>query len=156
MSPSPSVSEPAAADSQSYPVHVDAGLLSPFSLKRAGYFLLVPLPLLGLCMHLGQGVLGLALMVVSSWPFRPRCQVEPGGIRISWLFLKEVVPWEEIAEVELADDRRRGVIGRRTPVLTIERRGKPRITLRARDHVLARLTADLARRPHAGDHPHRS
>jgi hypothetical protein len=146
MSPSPVLSGPLEAAPQSHPVFVDAGLLSPFNLKRAAYFLLVPLPLLGLCVHFGQGVLGLALLVAGAWPFRPRCRVEAAGLRISWLVVRERVAWDEIVEVELGEDGRPGIVGKRPHLLTIKRRGKPPLVLRGRADVLERLTAELARR----------
>jgi hypothetical protein len=146
MSPAPSVSTPAESDSPSYAVHLDAGLLSPFNLKRGAYFLLVPLPLLALCVHFGQGVFGLALLAVASWPFRPRCRLEVAGIRIAWLFVEERVPWNEILDVALGEDARRGIVGKRPLVLTIERRGRPRLALRGRAATLVHLNAELARR----------
>jgi hypothetical protein len=130
----------------SYPVFMDAGLLSPFNLKRGAYFLLVPLPVLAICMHLGHGVLGLALMAVAFWPLPFRCHVEPAGIRVSWLVVQERVPWSDIVGIEHEEDRRRGVVGRRSQVLCIERRDKPRITLRGRAAVLSRLAAELTQR----------
>jgi len=97
-------------------------------------------------MYLGQGVLGLALMTLAFWPFPFRCSVERVGVRASWLFVNGRVRWEEMLAVELAQERRRGVIGSRAQVLFIERRDKPRVTLRGRADVLSRLAARIAQR----------
>ena len=131
--------------SQSYPVFMDAGLLSAFNLKRGLFYLAVPLPILGICMFLGQGLLGLALAPVAFWPFPFRCRVGPLGLRVSWLMASEHVPWKDILAVKLEEDQRRWVIGRRPRILVIERRDKPRVTLRGRPNVLSSLAAEIAR-----------
>jgi hypothetical protein len=55
-------------------------------------------------------------MVITAWPFRPRFQLEPGGIRIAWLFVKERVAWEDVLAVRLGEDDRRDVVGKSLPV----------------------------------------
>jgi hypothetical protein len=124
---------------------MDAGLLSSFNLKRGLFYLAVPLPILAVCMFLGQGLLGLALATIAFWPFRFRCRVEPRGIRVSWLVASEHVPWKDVVAVKLEEDQRRWVIGRRPRILVIERRDKPRVTLRGRPHVLSLLAAEMER-----------
>jgi hypothetical protein len=146
VSPEPSLSTPAATEPQNYPVFMDAGLLSPFNLKRGLFFLLVPLPALGICLHFGHALLGFALMALGVWPFRFRCRVEPEGVTVSWLFIKEHMSWDEIVAVEVGADQRRGVIGKRAQALFLERRDKPRVTLRASADVLSRLAARIAER----------
>jgi len=142
---SPHVSAPEGDGPRSYAVFMDARLASAFDLKRAAFFLLVPLPLLALCMHFGHGVLGLVLLPFAFWPFPYRCHVERDGLRIAWLFVNENVPWEEILSIELGEDPRRGIVGRRRQVLSLQRRSKPRLTLRGRDEVLRRLAAEVLR-----------
>lgn len=130
---------------RSYPVFMDAGLLSAFNLKRALFYLTVPLPLLAVCMFLGQGLLGLALAPVAFWPFPFRCRVEHEGIRVSWLVASEHVPWSDIVAIKRGVDQRRWLIGQRPLVLVIERRDKPRVTLRGRPNVLSLLAAQMER-----------
>ena len=130
---------------RSYPVFMDAGLLSAFNLKRGLFYLAVPLPILAVCMFLGQGLLGLALATVAFWPFRFRCRVEPQGIRVSWLVASEHVPWKDIVAVKLEADRRRWIVGKRPRILVIERRGKPRVALRGDPNILSSLAADMER-----------
>ncbi len=146
MSPLQSLPSLSPIRRRSEPVFVQAGLLSAFNLKRAAYFLMVPMSALGICAYLGHGVLGLALMTVTSWPFPPRCHVERGGLRFSWLLVNERVPWSEIVAVELRDDQRRSVVGKRPRLLVIERSTKSRITLSGRAEVLERLAGELTPR----------
>lgn len=143
MSPAPTLSPSVETSARRYRVAVSAGLLSRFTLKRAAFYLLVPLPALALCLHFGQGVLGLALLVVGFWPFPSRCSVEHDGLRVAWLFVEEWARWDEIAAIELGEDRRRGVVGTRGLVLAVERRDKAPLVLRGRAEVLERLAGDL-------------
>jgi hypothetical protein len=111
--------------------------------KRALLFLLVPLPLLAVCMHFRQGVLGLLLLPLGFWPFPFRCHLEAGGIRVSWFVMSERLNWDAISRVELAEDRRPGVIGKRGSVLALERQDGSRMSLRGRAEVLAELMTQI-------------
>jgi hypothetical protein len=141
---SPSSPVTPATTGRRYRVFMDAGLLSPFNRKRGLFFLLVPLPALALCLALGQGVLGLALMALGFWPFPFRASVERDGISVAWLHVSERIRWDEILAVELAEDRRRTVIGKRALALFVERRDKPPVTLRGRATALSDLAAAIS------------
>jgi hypothetical protein len=129
-------------------IWMDVILLSPFAVRRALYLLLVPPAILGVSMYLGQGVLGLVLMAVACWPLRFHLQVSPEGLLVSWLMLQEKIRWEEIRSAKLAIDGRKFVIGRRKPVLVLERHGNRSVTLRGEAHVLSQIAAEIS--PHVG------
>ena len=131
---------------QSYPVFMDIALSSSFSLKRALFFLLVPLPALAVCLYFRHGLLGFTLLVLGSWPLPFRCRVERDGVRVSWLVVNERIAWNEIRALELAEDRRWGAIGKRGRVLTIERVAGSRITLRGQAEVLSDVASEIAQR----------
>lgn len=143
MSSSPFATEP-ADDGRSFPVFMDAGLLSPFNLKRGLFFVLFPLAALAVCVTLGQGVLALALMAIGFWPFPFRCRTDRGGLRVSWLVVDEYVRWDEILAAQLVEDRRWGIVARSAPALFIERRNKRRVILRGRTATLSRLAAEIS------------
>lgn len=147
MRPMAIIAPDVPSKSAGYPVYVYTGWFSAFNLKRAAYFLLVPFSALAIAIHQRQAVYGLMTFVLTSWPLRPRCRVEPWGLRIVWLILQDRVRWADIVAVDVAEDARRFVIGKRAPVLTIERRGGPRIILRGRSDIIARLATELAERP---------
>jgi hypothetical protein len=130
---------------KTYPVWMEAILLSPLALKRTLYLLSVPLAILGVSMHLGHGVLGLALMVVAAWPFPFRLRTSSEGVHISWLLLKERILWKDIRSVELATDNRKLVVGKRKPVLVVERHSARPVTLRASTHVLSQIDREISR-----------
>jgi hypothetical protein len=75
--------------SKSYPLFVDPALSNPLTRKRGLFFLLVPLPLMGICLHMGQGILGLFVMAIGFWPFPFRCRLEEHCVRISWFLVSE-------------------------------------------------------------------
>ena len=131
---------------RSYPLFMDVALSSSFTRKRGLFLLLVPLPLLSVCLYFRQAALGFFLMALGFWPFPFRCHVEQGGIRISWLVVHERVAWDEIRAIAFGEDRRRGVIGKRDAVLTIERMAGSRMVLRGRAEVLSELANEIA--PH--------
>jgi len=128
---------------QSYPVFMDFTLSSTLVRKRALYFLLVPLPALALFIHFGHGVLGLLVFACTCWPFPFRCRVEDEGFGVSWFVFKERLNWQDMRTVALAEDRRRGVIGKRGSVLTIERRSGSRLSLRGDTAVLSDLASQI-------------
>jgi hypothetical protein len=126
---------------------MDPALSSPFARKRALFFL-VPISVLAVCLYVGHGVLGFVLMCVGFWPFPFRCRVDEDGVRVSWLLVSERLSWDEIRAVELGEDRRWGVIGKRGSVLTIERWSGARVVLRGRAEVLSEIVGEMAgRRP---------
>jgi hypothetical protein len=125
---------------------MDTILSSPFSLKRALYLLVVPPAILGVSLYLGQGVLGLALMAVACWPFPFRLQTSSEGLEVSWLLFKEKIHWEEICSADLAMDDRKLVVGRRKPVLVLERHGNRSVTLRGPARVLSQIALEIS--PH--------
>jgi hypothetical protein len=124
---------------------MDPRLKSPFFLKRLLFMLLVPLPISAALFVAGQGVPGLVVMLVGSWPFPFRCSADAGGLTISWLPVREHIRWEDIRLVALVEDPRPGVIGKRKPVLTIERKQHAPVTLRGRSEVLTGIAAEIAR-----------
>jgi hypothetical protein len=130
--------------SKSYPLFVDAALSNPLTRKRGLFFLLVPLPLMGICLHMGQGILGLFVMAIGFWPFPFRCRLEEHCVRISWFLVSEHIAWSDIRNVELGKDLRRGVVGKRGWVLAIERRNGSWTRLRGRPEVLSELASRMA------------
>jgi hypothetical protein len=130
---------------KAHPVWMDAILLSPLALKRTLYLLSVPPAILGVSMHLGHGVPGLALMVLASWPFPFRLRTSSECVHISWLFLKERILWKDIRSVGLAIDNRTLVVGNRKAVLVLERHGARPVTLRAATHVLSQIDREISR-----------
>jgi hypothetical protein len=136
---------------RSYPLFMDAAPWSSFTLKRGLFLLVVPLPLLAVCLHFQRPLLGLFLMVLGFWPFPFRCRVERDGVRISWLVVHERVAWVDIRAVELGEDSRRGVIGRRGTVLTIERVDGSRMVLRGRTEVLRSVASEIAKGASLGE-----
>jgi hypothetical protein len=131
---------------KTHPVWMEAILLSPLALKRTLYLLSVPPAILGVSMHLGHGVPGLALMVLAAWPFPFRLRTSSEGVHISWLFLKERILWKDIRSVGLAIDNRKLFLGKRKPVLVLERHGARPVTLRAPTHVLSQIDREILRR----------
>lgn len=125
-------------------VWMGTALTSPFALKRVAYLLIVPATILAVSMHLGQGVLGLALMVVAFWPFPFRLRAGPEGLRVSWLFVSERIAWREIRSATLVTDGRRFVIGKRGQVLVLERHGNHSVTLRGAAPLLARIAREAS------------
>jgi hypothetical protein len=134
----------ASARARSYPVFIDPTLASPFARKRALYFLAILLPVLALCAHFGQGLLGFLALGPAFWALPLRCCVEATGVRVSWLFVSEHVSWDELRAVELGEHGRCGA-GKRGSVLTLERRDSPPMILRGREAVLSELAGEIAR-----------
>lgn len=132
---------------QSYPVFMDFTLSSALLRKRALYFLLVPLPLLALFIHFRHGVLGLFVFPWTCWPFPFRCRAEDKGLEVSWFLFEERLKWQDIRTVALGEDRRRGTIGKKGSVLTIERRSGARLRLRGDTAVLSELASQIRDRP---------
>lgn len=139
--PSPS-SEPGNV----HRVWMDSILLSPFAVTRAFYLLLVPPAILGVSAYLGQGVLGLVLMAVACWPFPFRLQISGEGLQVSWLMITERIRWEDIRSTHLVIDDRNFVVGRRKPVLVLERHRNRSVTLRGEAHALARIAGEISPR----------
>jgi hypothetical protein len=83
-------------------------------------------------------------MAVAAWPFRFRLRTAPEGLQVSWLFVKESVRWEEIRSAQLRIDDRQLVVGRRKPVLVLERHGSGSVTLRGESSALSRLTREIS------------
>jgi len=136
----------ANAQPRSYPVLMEPALSSSLAWKRALCFLAIPLPLLALGLHFRQGVLGLLLMPLGFWPFPFRCRLEADGVCVSWFIVSERLPWEEVMSVELREDRRWGVIGRRGSFLSIERKGGSRMILRGKVPALTYLASEIGMR----------
>jgi hypothetical protein len=138
--------EPESEPAKTHPVWMDTILLSPLALKRALYLVSVPPAILGVSMHLGHSVLGLALMALASWPLPFRLRTSSEGVHISWLLLKEKILWTDIRSVKLAIDNRKLVVGKRKPVLVLERHGARPVTLRAPTHVISQIDREISRR----------
>jgi hypothetical protein len=126
---------------------MDFALSSALVRKRALYFLLVPLLVLALFIRFHHAVFGLLVFPCTCWPFPFRCRVEDKGVRVRWFVFEERLNWQDICTVELGEDRRRGVIGKRGSVLTIERRSGSRATLRGDGAVLSELARQISDRP---------
>jgi hypothetical protein len=131
--------------SVSYSVWMDARLDSPFAVKRLLLMLLAPLPVAGALFFLGQGVLGLAVLAVGLWPLPFHCRANAGGLTISWLLVREQIPWADIDFSTLVEDARPGVVGKRKRVLLIERKPMPPVILRGRPHVLSAISKEIER-----------
>jgi len=134
-----------SARAQSYKVSLDFTLSSALVRKRALYFLLLPLPALALFIHFGHAVLGLLVFPCTCWPFPLRCRVEDEGVVLRWFVFKERLNWQDIRSVELGEDSRRGVIGKRGGVLTIQRQRGPRMSLRGDTAALSELAKQIGR-----------
>lgn len=74
--------------------------------------------------HGGQGLLGLAVMALVSFPWRYRLSLDPAGLACRWSIVRETIPYSDIVEARIVPDPRRGVIFGR-PVLELPRRGGP-------------------------------
>jgi hypothetical protein len=140
------------AERSEHPVfgHIDWGFSVPFTLKRLAVVSVTWTVSYALSVAARQGILGLFAMVVAFWPYRCQLLVEARGLRVSWWFLKEWLSWDEIQSAEVIAEPRAFVLGRRKPILRLERRAGGPAIIRADAAILEwlarRIHSELAQR----------
>jgi hypothetical protein len=101
---------------------------------------LVPM---AICLAKGFGFLALLSLVVACWPWPVRASVDPSGITLRWLFLKEVWSPASISSIRLRTDPRRWAWPRRK-LLVVERADRRAALLFAPEAVLLELLSAAA------------
>lgn len=122
---------------------INAGFSVPFSTKRFGLVLLSSYAPLLLFMLLRWEVVGVLAMLPGLWPYRFRFSPEREGLRVSWLWLTERIPWAAVEGAELSRDPRRFVPGRDGYFLRIARHDGRALIIDAPRAELERLLDDV-------------
>jgi hypothetical protein len=132
--------------------HVDWGFSASFMLKRLAVASVAWVVPFALSVAARQGILGLFAMVVAFWPYRCQFLAEARGLRVSWWFLKEWLSWDQIQSAEVIADPRAFVLGRRKPILRLERRAGGPAIIRSDEASLEwlarRIHSELAQQRH--------
>lgn len=90
------------------------------------------------CLAFRAGILALLAIAIGSFPWPVRASVSARGVALRWLLVRQAFPAEELVRISLAKDARRWAWPRGM-VLSLERRGKRRVLLFAREAALVQL-----------------
>jgi hypothetical protein len=128
-----------------YAVWVGFGWTAPFLWKRFATMLALGVAPAAACVAMGYGVPGLLVMALGLWPFPWRLTISPRGLTCRWLFVRELIPFTQIATARLIKDPRRFTMFRRH-VLALSRPTGRELLIFGKEATLVRVLHDIDQR----------